>query len=218
MSVMVDHLVGLVAMSLTFFAVTAGRFEALESQSRLGEKAIKFGWFYFSGGLAFIAFLFLMASPWVHGRIHKPGKKMRWEILRRVPEIYDVYRQQWKMALASLVVGLVMLPVYYATFWCGVRFIEGGHTFMEVFAVMPVVDALSAMPISISGIGVREIALKTLMEDLVGMRNEVAVLGGLVGFACSLVWAIVGGILFLRPADRTSMKQIEEATQAGQES
>ena len=64
-------------------------------------------------------------------------------------------------------------------------------------------------------IGVREIALKTLMEDLAGMRNEVAVLGSLVGFACSLVWALLGGILFLRPADRTPMKQIEEATHAG---
>jgi uncharacterized membrane protein YbhN (UPF0104 family) len=213
MTVMVDHLVGLVAMSLTFFAVTAGRFEALQSQSELGKKAIKFGWIYFSGGLAFIALLFVMASPWVHGRIHKPGKKMRWEILRRVPEIYDVYRRKWKLAFASLAIGLVMLPVYYATFWCGVRFIEDGDKFMEIFAVMPVVDALSAMPISISGIGVREIALKTLMKDLAGMRNEVAVLGSLIGFACSLVWAAVGGILFLRPADRTSMKEIEEATQ-----
>ncbi len=215
MSVMVDHLVGLVAMSLTFFAVTAGRFEALESQSRLGEKAIKFGWVYFSGGLAFIALLFVMASPWVHGRIHKPGKKMRWEILRRVPEIYDVYRKEWKLAACALAAGLVMLPVYYATFWCGVRFVEDGDSFMQVFAAMPVVDALSAMPVSISGIGVREIALKTLMEDLAGMRNEVAVLGSLVGFACSLVWALLGGILFLRPADRTPMKQIEEATHAG---
>ncbi len=215
MCVMVDHLVGLVAMALMFFAVTAGRFDALESQSVLGEKAIKFGWMYFSGGLVFIALLFVMASPWVHHRIHKPGKKMRWEVLRRVPEIYDVYRKKWGFAVASLLTGLAMLPVYYATFWCGVRFIEEGYGFMEIFAAMPVVDALSAMPVSISGIGVREIALKILMKDLVGMRNEVAVLGSLAGFACSLVWAFAGGILFLRPADRTPMKEIEEATHAG---
>jgi len=79
---------------------------------------------------------------------------------------------------------------------------------------MPVVDAMSAMPVSISGIGVREKTFEILMNDLAGLPAEVAVSGSLIGFACSLVWAALGGILFLRPSDRTPMKQIEEITHA----
>lgn len=212
MSVMVDHLVGLAAMAFVFFAVTAGRFDALEAQSALGKGAIRFAWFFFGGGLGFIALFFLMASPWVHGRIHKPGRKMKWEVFRRVPEIYDVYRRKWGHALVALLVSAVMLPVYYATFWCGARSIRDGVDLLQVFTAMPVVDAISAMPLSVSGIGVREKTFEILMNDLAGLSADVAVSGSLIGFACSLVWAFVGGILFLRPSDRTSMKQIEETT------
>jgi len=214
MSVLVDHLVGLVAMSLTFFAVTAGSFRAVESQSELGQTAIKFGWVYFSGGLAVIALMFVMASPWVNDHIHKRVTNPRIARMRKVPEIYDVFRKKWKLVLPALAANLVMLPLYYATFWCGVRFVGSDTGFLPVFAAMPVVDAASAMPVSISGIGVQEIALKTLMSDLVGLEPGISVLGSLVGFATgTLFWAFAGGLLFLRPSDRTSMKEIEETTQ-----
>jgi uncharacterized membrane protein YbhN (UPF0104 family) len=155
-----------------------------------------------------------MASPSVHYRIHKPGRKMKWEVLRQVPQIYDVYRKKWGHALSALAVSAFMLPVYYATFWCGARSIQDGVDLGQVFAAMPVVDAISAMPLSVSGIGVREKSFEILMNDLAGLSSDVAVSGSLIGFACSLVWAAVGGILFLRPGDRTSMKQIEQATHA----
>jgi glycosyltransferase 2 family protein len=212
MSVMVDHLAGLVSMAVTFLVITAGRFQVLEEHSPLEHNALKFAWIYFVGGLVFVGLLFLMASPWVHGRIHKPGKKMRWEVLRRVPEIYDTYRRKWQHGLLALVVSFVMLPVYYATFWCGVKFAGDSASFNQVFTVMPVVDAISGMPFSIQGIGVREVFLAELMKGLYGTSAKVAVLGSLIGFACSLVWAAVGGILFLRPSDRTPMKEIEEIT------
>lgn len=215
MSLMVDHLVGLVAMSVLFFAVTAGHFDALEDQSTLGKGAIHFGWFFFGGGLALIALMFLMASPWVHDRIHKPGKKMRWEAVRQVPKIYDVYRKKWGHALLALLASALMLPVYYATFWCGVRALGHEVGAGKVISAMPVVDAISAMPLSVSGIGVREKSFEVLMNDLTGMPPQVAVSASLIGFACSLVWAIAGGLLFLRPSDRASMKKIEEITHAG---
>jgi uncharacterized membrane protein YbhN (UPF0104 family) len=213
MSLMVDHLVGLVAMALLFFAATAGRFEALESQSVLGKGAIRFGWIFFGGGLAAVALMFVVASPWVHGRIHRSGKARRWEIVRRIPEIYDVYRRKWGHALLALLASAVMMPVYYATFWCGFKAV--GHPIgpWPVITTMPVVDAMSALPVSVSGIGVRENSLKVLMKDLTGMPPEVAVAGSLIGFACgNLFWSIAGGLLFLRPTERSSRKEIEEVT------
>lgn len=212
MSVMVDHLAGLAAMAAVFFAVTAGRFEALEDQSALGKGAIRFAWVFFVGGLGVIALFFLMASPVVHDRIHRNHHGKRWDRVKRIPQIYDVYRKKWKHALGAVLVSVVMLPVYYATFWCGASAVRDGVDPAAVFTAMPVVDAISAMPISVSGIGVREKTFEVLMHDLAGLPAEVAVSGSLIGFACSLVWAIPGGLLFLRPSDRTSIKEIEETT------
>lgn len=213
MSLMVDHLVGLVAMAGLFFAFTAGRFEALENQSSMGKGAIHFGWVFFGGGLAMIALMFVMASPWVHGRIHKPGSAFGPDLLRRVPEIYDGYRRKWGHALFALAVSVVMLPVEYAIFWCGFGAIGHVESAWKVIGTMPVVEAISALPLSISGIGVREKSLEILMRDLTGMPAEVAVSGSLIGFACrNLVWSLAGALLFLRPSDRTSMKEIEQTT------
>jgi uncharacterized membrane protein YbhN (UPF0104 family) len=214
MSLMVDHLVGLVAMAVLFFAFTAGRFDALESQSAMGKGAIRFGWVFFGGGLAMITLMFVMASPWVHHRIHKPGRPMRWEGLRRVPEIYDVYRRKWGLALLALGVSAIMLPAEYAIFWCALHAVGHPESLGTVIGAMPVVEAMSALPVSVSGLGVREKTFEILMHDLVGMPAEVAVGGSLIGFACrNLVWALAGGLLFLRPSDRASMKAIEQTTQ-----
>jgi uncharacterized membrane protein YbhN (UPF0104 family) len=216
MTLMIDHLVGLVAMAGTFLLVTAGRFHALEEHTALEHNALTFAWIYFVGGLVFVGLLFVIACPWVHNRIHKrhADKKMRWDFLRQIPEIYDVYRRKWGQGLLALAVGFAMLPVYYATFWCGIKFAGDPAGFSQVFSVMPVVDAISGMPFSIQGIGVREVFLAELMKDLYGTAAEVSVLGSLIGFACSLVWAALGGILFLRPSDRTPMKEIQEVTHA----
>ncbi len=214
MTLMIDHLVGLVAMAGTFLLVTAGRFQSIESHTALEHGALKFAWVYFVGGLVLVGLLFVIACPAVHDRIHKRHKKMRWDFMRQIPEIYDVYRRKWGQGLLSLAVGFAMLPVYYATFWCGIKFAGDTAGFTQVFSVMPVVDAISGMPFSIQGIGVREVFLAELMKDLYGTAAEVSVLGSLVGFACSLVWAALGGILFLRPSDRAPMKEIQEATHA----
>ncbi len=211
LTVMVDHLVGLVSMALLFFAVTAGRFDALEEQSALGRGVIRFAWVFFAGGLGLIALMFVMSYPPVHQFIHRPGRGWKWEVLRRLPELNDIFRRRWPHALGSLAVSTAMLPVYFATFWCGARAAGGDVGFGPVFSAMPVVDAISAMPISIAGIGVREKTFELLMNDLTGMPDDIAVSGSLIGFFCSLIWSLLGALLFLKPRDRVRIGELENA-------
>ncbi|BCX48809.1 dolichol-P-glucose synthetase [Haloferula helveola] len=210
LTVMFDHLVGLVAMALVFFALTAGRFDALASQSAETKGILRFAWAFFSGGVALMALMFVMAYPPINNRVHARSKNWKFSAIRKLPDGFDVYRQKWRHALLALVAAAIMLPVYYATFWCGARAAGSMVDAGPVLVAMPVVDMLSALPLSISGLGVREISLKILMEDLTGMAPDVAVAAGLIGFFCSLVWALLGGLLFLRPRDRAKVEEIEE--------
>jgi uncharacterized membrane protein YbhN (UPF0104 family) len=212
MTVMFDHLVGLVAMALVFFALTAGRFDALASQSVETRGILRFAWCFFVGGLVMVAAMFVVSYPKIHDRIHAHGREWKLSFLRRVPEVYDMYRRDWKRALVALMVAVAMLPVFYATTWCGARAAGSDVGLEPVLVAMPVCDMLGALPLSIAGLGVREASLKVLMEDLTGMPPDIAVAGGLIGFFCSLVWALVGGLLFLRPRDRAKVGEIEELT------
>jgi uncharacterized membrane protein YbhN (UPF0104 family) len=212
MTVMFDHLVGLVAMSLVFFALTAGRFDALTSQSIETKGILRFAWFFFSGGLVLVALMFVVSYPPIHDRIHNRGRHWKIAILRQMPEVYDMFRRDWRRALMALVVAVGMLPIFYATTWCGARAAGSDVGIEPILIAMPVADMLGALPLSIAGLGVREASLKVLMEDLTGMRPDVAVAAGLIGFFCTMVWALVGGLLFLRPRDRAKVEEIEEIT------
>jgi uncharacterized membrane protein YbhN (UPF0104 family) len=212
LTVMFDHLVGLIAMSLVFFALTAGRFDALASQSEETKAILKFSWVFFSGGLVFIVLMFVMAAPPIHNRIKAKLVDTRFAMMRKFPEAIDVYRIKWGHALVAIVAGIVMLPIYYASFWCGARAAGSMVEAAPILVAMPVVDMLSAMPLSISGLGVREASMKILMEDLTGMKSDVAVAASLIGFVCTLFWTLLGGLLFLRPRDRASVEVMETVT------
>ena len=207
MTVMFDHLVGLVAMSLVFFALTAGRFDALASQSVETRAMLRFAWVFFAGGLVMVGLMFVAAYPPVDRWIHRRGR-LKAEIFRQLPLLYDAYRREWRLALAALAVAAVMLPIYYATFWCAARAVGSEVAAGPVLVAMPVVDMLSALPVSIAGIGVREASMKVLMADLTGMEAGVAVAASMLGFLLTIAWALVGAVFFLRPRDRRLMREL----------
>jgi uncharacterized membrane protein YbhN (UPF0104 family) len=159
-----------------------------------------------------IAFMFLAAYPPIHDRIHARGREWKIAFMRQVPLLVDLYRKEWRYALVALIAAVVMLPVYYGSFWFGAKAAGSMVAPGPVIVSMPVVDMMAAMPLSIAGVGVREKVFESLMSDLTGMEPATAVAASLIGFFCTLIWALLGGLLFLRPRDRVSVKVIEELT------
>ncbi len=208
MTVLVDHLAGMVTMALLFFAISAARFEALADQSLLGLGVIRFAWFYLGGGLIGILMLFVLASPPVHRRIHGKDRFKRWPIFKQVPELYDVYRRQWKLGVAGLLASFVMMIAYFLSFWCGLRAVGGAVSAGTVLTAMPVIDAISGLPVTVSGVGVREKLFEVLMSDLAGVAAETAVAASLAGFACNVLWALLGAAFFLKKRDRVTVAEL----------
>jgi uncharacterized membrane protein YbhN (UPF0104 family) len=209
MAVMADHLAGLVAVAVLFFIISVARFEAIADQSILGRGVIHFAWFYLGGGLAMVVLIFVCASPPVHRRIHGNGRFARFPIMKKVPELYDVYRKNWRHAIAGLLVSFMMLTAYFSSYYCGMRAVGGTAGYGAVMSAMPVIDSISGMPISVAGVGVREKLFEVLMHDLAGVPAETAVAASLAGFACNVLWAAVGALFFLKKRDRISVRELE---------
>ncbi len=214
MSVLIDHMAGMVAIGLLFFFVSVRGFEELTSREVLGaqgENLLRLAWLYIGGGFLMVALFFLCASPPLHRKIHSNGRLDRWPILRQVPEIYDTYRRNWKLTLAGLGFSMLMMLTYFASFWCGLRAVGGEAALGPVMTAMPVIDALSSIPVSIGGIGIRENLFMMLMPALVDISRETARDSSLAGFACNVLWAVLGGLFFLKRRDRISVKEMKEA-------
>jgi uncharacterized membrane protein YbhN (UPF0104 family) len=208
-AVMADHLAGLVSLALVFFIISVAKFDTLVDQSVLGRGVIHFAWFYLGGGLAMVVMIFVLASPPVHRRIHGNDRFARWPVMKRIPELYDVYRKRWRDALAGLGVSFLMLFAYFSSYYCGMRAVGGNAEYSAVISAMPVIDAISGMPISIAGVGVREKLFEVLMKDLAGVPAETAVAASLAGFACNVFWALLGALFFLKKRDRISAAELE---------
>jgi uncharacterized membrane protein YbhN (UPF0104 family) len=211
MSVLVDHLAGMVSLALLFFAVSVARFEALVDQSVLGRGVMTFSWFFMGGGLALIVLISVCASPPMHRRIHANGRFDRWPTLNRLPGIYDIYRRKWPLGLAGVAISVLMLLVYFASFWCGLRAVGGTADAGAVITAMPVIDAVSGLPVTVAGLGVREKLFEVLLGDLVGESAETAVAASLAGFACNTLWALLGAVFFLKKRDRVKLVELEQA-------
>ncbi len=209
MAVMADHLAGLVSLSLIFFIISVAKFDSIIHQSILGRGIIQFAWVYLGGGLAMVAMIFICASPPVHRRIHANDRFSRWPMMKRIPELYDGYRRNWKFALGGLGASFLMLFAFFSSYYCGMRAVGGTADYGTVISAMPVIDAISGLPISVAGVGVREKLFEVLMHDLAGVTPATAVAASLVGFACNVLWALLGALFFLKKRDRVSVAELE---------
>jgi len=71
-----------------------------------------------------------------------------------------------------------------------------------MIVVIPIVNTICNIPISLSGIGVREGLFETLLNTLYGTPKSLAVLISLTSFSLTVFWSLIGGIfyLFYRPS------------------
>ena len=63
---------------------------------------------------------------------------------------------------------------------------------------MPIVNTLTALPLSFAGIGIRESLFQVLLNDLCGIPAGVGAAIGSLGFAMRAIWGLPGGVLLLR--------------------
>jgi hypothetical protein len=63
---------------------------------------------------------------------------------------------------------------------------------------MPIVDTAASLPVSISGLGVRERTFEALLAGLANVPETIGVSASLAGWIFNLFWGVVGGVIFLR--------------------
>jgi hypothetical protein len=75
---------------------------------------------------------------------------------------------------------------------------------------MPVVDVITTLPVSISGLGLRETLFESFLQRLCQVPSEVGVLVSLLGFGFSVFWSLLGGLVFpfYRPETAGSFRRV----------
>lgn len=198
MSVMVDHIVGFVSSGVIFLVATWG-FGVMD---RLGDGAgratfITATWFQAGGIIGMLLSLFSCTPTMlaVGRRLIPTITNNRW--VAAITTVLDLYRTGWKHVFWSLLASFVLSMSFYLTFYTGLRSLDQPVGAATIMAVMPIVDVITALPISISGLGVRERTFDFLLGKLTGIPTDTAVTASLIGFLFTLFWSLVGGLMIV---------------------
>ncbi len=127
---------------------------------------------------------------------------------------YNHYARAWPATLAALLGSMISHLGYIFTFFCASKAIESPlsniPTYGELCTIMPVVNTITALPISLGGMGVREGLFQVFLNELVGVEKSVAVVISSLGFLLSATWGALGGLIYIvyRPSEHARMASI----------
>ncbi len=207
LAAMVDRIIGLMALILLAAVVILLRYDWLTSTP------VTSGLLYtlmmiFGSALAFVFISFGLTAS---GLIHRlPAKLPLREKLIEMSVAYRLYARAWRSTLLALVLSLPVHFLSFVQFYFVARAFSaaaGKVTLLDFSALMPIVNTLTAMPISIGGAGLREGLFVRLLGDLCGVDAATATIISLTGYLVIALVGLVGGIIYLcyRPSNAGSV-------------
>lgn len=212
LSVLMDRIIGLFSI-----VALAGVLIGLRWHWLVGDPAVaKYVWSglaILGASLGGIGISFFLTG---FGLVHKlPARFPGRDRLAELALAYNLYGRAWRPTLVAFLVSIAAHFGYFATFFCAAKSLasEGTHipTLGELCAIMPIVNTIAAMPISVGGVGVREGLFQVFLGHLAGVAEGVAVVISSTGYVLTLLWGLVGGLVYLlyRPTEHAKLGEIE---------
>jgi uncharacterized membrane protein YbhN (UPF0104 family) len=124
----------------------------------------------------------------------------QWTPLRgRIVEISaacHMYAKGWRLTIWAFLISFPLFGMFFTTFYCAARAFTDQLGIVDIFSVMPIVAVITAIPISVSGIGLRESLFVSLLAPF-GITAAVATLSSVTGFLINTLGSLAGGLVFL---------------------
>jgi len=127
---------------------------------------------------------------------------------------FSVYAGAWKSIVVAVVISLPLnIFIFGGAIFAAFAF-KGNPGAAAMTSVIPIVNTITSLPISVGGVGVREKLFATMLHTLYGTPENLGVLISITGFAIIVSWGLIGGIVSLvyRPGDgsHVSLGEMEE--------
>jgi uncharacterized protein (TIRG00374 family) len=210
-TVAVDRIIGLFSMLLLACMMMVPNWGFITAERKL--QAVVWLIIAMTGGCA----VFIFISFW--GGISKGVPKAReWlrklpkgEIVERSIEAFREFGRDKSFFLRVLPVSMLANVVCIAHF---MTLIWGFHLtapLIGIAVIVPIVTCISTLPITPSGLGVREnLYVWFLTTKAIGIPYAESLLISLIGFGTSLFWSAVGGFLYMTVKEKEHLREIEE--------
>jgi uncharacterized membrane protein YbhN (UPF0104 family) len=204
-SVLLDRLIGITAMSLSYFLFLFLQTAHIPADAGVEyQELLRYGNIFFTGSLVFVIVCFIFALPSMYPFMKNVRGRMKSLVI--IPETINQCRKNAMLGFLALAVAILLVMVHFACFACAVESILPQCNWGSIFAAMPVIDSLCSMPLSVAGVGIREKLFQIYFGAEIGQSE--ALLAASVGFFFSMIWSLAGGVQFL--LGKSTMSALEE--------
>ncbi|PTX97429.1 hypothetical protein DB346_20760 [Verrucomicrobia bacterium LW23] len=197
LSVIIDRVLGLFALLIMAVVFTAVHYQLLVSTPRT--KIAVYSILLISAGAVGAVAFSLVGKPiqkWFEARGWWTRIPMH-GLLEKLIHAYDRFAKAWTTILWTMPISFLSHAFNLALAYFVIRALHQQPPVWEFMSTLPIMMTLAAIPISISGFGVRE-GLAVIFLALFGISEEHAIAFGLLSFMVSLAWNLIGGIVYLR--------------------
>jgi len=211
LAVVFDRFIGLVALVAITVTLVSMRFDLL-SQTYETRRYLWFLLILLSISIASLLVSFVVSGFNLFHLL--PDKFPGREKLIEIAAAYHLYARHWFATLSAFSASLVAHLATFMTFLCAAYALRADVIVTNFFAVMPIERTISALPISFAGVGLREKVLQTMLHQVCGVNEGVAVLIGSLSFLIIVLCCLPGGIVyfFYKPsgvAKRVRLREME---------
>jgi glycosyltransferase 2 family protein len=115
----------------------------------------------------------------------------------KLSKLWQLCLENRREALLGAIYTVPMLLAYFAAFCFAAKAFTDKVSLWDMTSIMPLVTAISSLPISLNGIGVREALFEELLAELCVVPRGTGLLISIAGMTVYLLWGLVGGVFYL---------------------
>ena len=215
LSIIVDRIAGMFALIIVSAGVFACFYKPLMSLPMIRA-------FLLTVGIIFGAFLLLILLGIAIDKFHLarrlPPKMPGHAAILDTARAFSIYARDWKAVVLAVLISMPLNAFIFGTAIFAAYAFVGNPGAAAMSSVIPIVNTISSLPISLAGIGVREGLFSVMLNSLYGTPVDLAVLISITGFALGVGWGLIGGIIYMtyKPADGGSVSIGEMEAQVGE--
>jgi glycosyltransferase 2 family protein len=192
LSVLADRLCGLVSLVLAFSATMLFRHHLFNfdphTQSLLRAASLLLG------SVVILVFLWWLTTMRPVRALWLPFDTFR-KKADRLRYVFPLLTSSPRFLAAGILTSCAALAFHFSTYFCSARAFNIQVKLVDIFTVMPVIDTLILLPITLFGVGLRETLFEQLLGGMFGVPQGAATLASLGGFGLQATVALLGGLL-----------------------